>query len=812
MKPRATPDRTAAANTPPAAPAPPAPSGMAPLAWAVGAVAALCAAGPLLPGENLAAGDGLTLAGATLAVAAVAELLVARSGLSVRPTWGDGLVGAWFGWLVLCGLLAATSSPARPALNFAAQAAAGGALFHLVRLLIARTPQGTAAGALVRVMIGQAAVLAIYGLVQVSIELPQLRAELAAAADPDAFLREAGVEFAATSATGQNLRNRLAGSEPFATFALTNSLAGFLAPWLVIAVGLLLAGPRPTLPAEVRSRRFAWGAVALVFLCLILTKSRTAWLACLLGPLAAGLLRRGLRLSRAARLTVVVALAAVGIAVLVDGRLASEAGKSLGYRFQYWRGAVAVWAESPWLGCGPGRFGDRYLRFKEPTASEEILDPHQMFLETAAVTGLPGLLLLVAVCLAVTWAAFRPLPAVLPANEPPELAPAAHFGGALPSPSGDADRTDREFAPAVRLGGACGGAFGVLLRLVEWNPPTALGSATLAGLPAVWNRLAPTFAVSPDAFRTALGAGWLTWVVHLQASGGIFYPGTAATGWLLAALLLPSPQRRPDEPSSPPGAQEDSVEQNRPDGAKSSRRTQENSVAQPRPGEPNPASRTQDAATLPDRPDPLAALRPAVWAVLFAATYFLCLQPFQTWNALRRTAPSLHAAERIARLAADPWSPEPAREAAGLALAEALARAARGEAFDPRDYETARDEFVRRRGASEDAASQVGLWEWTTAEFLAARANGGTLPRVDRPHADPAPATRAARAFAAAVSLYPHSPLRQARLALAEAAAGNRAAAVGAARRALELHALTPHADKKLPPELLADMEILEKS
>ena len=69
------------------------------------------------------------------------------------------------------------------------------------------------------------------------------------------------------------------------------------------------------------------------------------------------------------------------------------------YRWQYWQGAwgvitggaTGVWqaVSSPffWWGVGPGNFGGPYLKYKLPQASEEILDPHNLFLDVWAMAG-----------------------------------------------------------------------------------------------------------------------------------------------------------------------------------------------------------------------------------------------------------------------------------------------------------------------------------------------------------------------------------------------------------------------------------------
>ena len=44
-----------------------------------------------------------------------------------------------------------------------------------------------------------------------------------------------------------------------------------------------------------------------------------------------------------------------------------------------------------WWGVGPGNFGGPYLKYKLPESSEEILDPHNMFIEVWATAGVLGI-------------------------------------------------------------------------------------------------------------------------------------------------------------------------------------------------------------------------------------------------------------------------------------------------------------------------------------------------------------------------------------------------------------------------------------
>ncbi len=213
-----------------------------------------------------------------------------------------------------------------------------------------------------------------------------------------------GIPGEALSGAGRELfENRLLGSsEPIGFFALTNTFAGVLAVGMLLAVagvvGRLLRDGGGSVP-----RLWLAGCGAAVVLnayALLLTKSRTAWAGTLCG-LAVWfivLLRSGGRLGQrplrwllggGAVLAVIVGLAlATGG---VDREVLTEAKKSLGYRWQYWTGSLAVLRDHPVLGPGPGNFRQHYLHHKAAEASEEILDPHNLILDLWASGGLLAL-------------------------------------------------------------------------------------------------------------------------------------------------------------------------------------------------------------------------------------------------------------------------------------------------------------------------------------------------------------------------------------------------------------------------------------
>lgn len=722
-------------------------------------VACLFAAGPFAAGESLPAGDGLLLDLLWLAAATLAALAVAKGipfGEPVRWSRADLTVLTFLGLAFVAGLASAFVPPVRPSLTFAAHVAGLAAAYLLARGLFS-TPARRQAAALA--LAAQAAALASYGIYQALVELPRLRTMFAGAADPAAMLRSQGLDFVPGTPSWILFQNRLQSPEPFASFALANSLAGFLAPWL--AVLLWLAGrtalERFGSPAAGRRLGSAplailLGTAAAVLVCLVLTRSRTAWLALLLGLAGQAAL---LCLARFANRSkerleetiphkkLLVGLAAgtllLGFAAAWAGGLErnvlSEAGKSLGYRLQYWRGAASVAAEQPLLGCGPGKFGDWYTRWKAPDASEEVQDPHQMFLETAAVAGVPTLAaLLAAVACGIYYASRQ-------AAEGPREA----FHETA-SPSDETEAVDSA-RTAIWIGAASAGLVGGLIRFAEWSPLSAEGFWWCVFAPPIFCLLLSRVSVRPQVLAEAASAGWLAWLVDLQAAGGIFFPGVAASGWLLYSFFVAGPPPQADASPSPV------------------------------------------PAGLPSRPSTARQLMVLGASACFAGAYLLCYQPVQ---AARSALGKLQAAgegpiawEDVVE--ADPRDAEAARSAASAAL---VAHLARPSDLDLRTrYERARDRFLERRGENDSAFYQLAEWEYA---------------RYQKLH-EPPLAVAAADFGRKALSWYPNSARRWALLARAEAAAG-RPTASAAASQALRLHHATPHLDQKLAPAIVAEL------
>ncbi|MEQ1825476.1 MAG: O-antigen ligase family protein [Pirellula sp.] len=249
-----------------------------------------------------------------------------------------------------------------------------------------------------------------FAMFQYFVTMPHDRQQYAN--DPQAFLSQLG--YAPGSSDAILYANRLGSLEPTGPFILTNSLAGFLAAWLVLLVGLFLV---PRIPKAANDDRLGLGPmgiqryvlgigivfVGLTAVTLLLTNSRTAWLASAMGCAATIVLVPTIRESALKWIRIhraLTACCALSCSLILAGlfyarpTLLADATKSLMYRFDYWRGAITLANESPWIGEGACNFQSNYNRVKLMTASESPADPHNFFLETLCAGGFPLLFLL----------------------------------------------------------------------------------------------------------------------------------------------------------------------------------------------------------------------------------------------------------------------------------------------------------------------------------------------------------------------------------------------------------------------------------
>ena len=423
--------------------------------WSVIALSGLLGARFFLPEESSASGETLWLVVLTLFYCALQHALRWRNGEGPRRL--DRIDVAML-TLVAAHLISATvvvvgEGQKRAAINVAWEWLSSLLMWFEFRKRFENGHGST----LIRTVLSLAVVLGAYGIWQNQVEFKHnaamvsewdtLQSREASLSRPEATrLREIeeylGPDFrTATGGARRMLIDRARSStEPIGCFALANSFSGLLAVglWLAVAVGVSLKRrPIPDDPTFVPGllqtwgpQVCSWGVYGVLLICLVMTKSRTAYVGVVV---AAGLLafvaRTGKRFRQGliAAITVsLVAMALVSLALmtgLIDQQVISEAPKSLKYRLEYWAATSQMIVDHIWLGCGPGNFRPNYLHYKLPGASEEILDPHNMLLDVwanAGVVAWAGLLALLIWGVRAGWravvaetspnAAERPLP------------------------------------------------------------------------------------------------------------------------------------------------------------------------------------------------------------------------------------------------------------------------------------------------------------------------------------------------------------------------------------------------------------------
>lgn len=641
----------------------------------------------------------------------------------------------------------------RPTLNAMWQWVSYGVLFVLCRRLLDRP---VAQRALTSILIALGVGMASLGFFQVLHSNPQLRAQYAR--DPEGTLRKADIHAPPGSPQRRHFEDRLGSTEPTGPFALTNSLAGFLAPLTVLMAYVVMA-----CSDRVHWRRAVLGAIPLLMLagCLLLTKSRSAYLATLFGlallglraPMARSLLRNGWVVA-----TAVVAMAAAMMLGIrfggLDRQVLTEAPKSLLYRGEYWQSTLALIGDHPVWGCGPGNFKDFYTRYKLPQASETVADPHNFLLEVSANSGLPAAALLV---LALATAL--------------RYAPGGAGGRATDSPDAASQSADRvREAPSEptepELPAAYTGlALGIVLAFpAGWAGGLAADEAMLwttlpASLLTIW--------ILHPWVRSGVLPSWpvfvavMTLLIHLLVAGALGFPGIGQLVWVLAAVALSvstGERGRTDDATPATGT--------------ASRR---------------PAASGRGGKQL------LGALL-ALQVLLLAASYLTMYRPVLSLRGIL-SAPDSRADQPLpesvleAAITADPWSAEP-RELR-------VSHAAQRWTHEPTPQRLADyDQAVTQLLAVHPQASSIRRYCGDLSLEMYAFAR------------DPALLARALRFYREAVERYPQSNILRAQLAWTYFLAGELTAARDEAERALQLDRMLPHTELQLVNQVVVGNDL----
>lgn len=241
-----------------------------------------------------------------------------------------------------------------------------------------------------------------YGIYYESVDLPDLRDRWTHDIDHTRtqVLQQHGWaegSFAAKQFELQILHGNLAG---FSTSS--NTYAAMLVLLSIVVAGLLLS--------EFRDRKNLLLILFLIPLLwlLYLTGCKAAFGTIFLATLAFLILRlAGPIVSRSRRaiyfLIVATFLILIAVTVQYGLRHGNLHNDSLNFRWRYWVAAARIFHAHPIHGIGWNSFGEYYLSVRLPAASEEIKDPHDMFVRVFTELGLIGGIIFTAFIVLAWW-------------------------------------------------------------------------------------------------------------------------------------------------------------------------------------------------------------------------------------------------------------------------------------------------------------------------------------------------------------------------------------------------------------------------
>jgi tetratricopeptide (TPR) repeat protein len=720
----------------------------------LGGAVALLVIGAMLPSES-AISEG-TYAPLAAGWCLLLVVWTAAMWLDDQPTvrigWTEAIGAALVGWHSLAAMLSLGYTNGRHALNAHWLVVGYGLTVFLFRQTVRTAEQ---ARSLVAAMLWLATLLASLGLYQYFYGMPRQRREYER--DRAKVLAEYRIPTEEGSAERKHFEDRIYSKEPIATFGLTNSLAGVLGPWLVAAIAISQANFWNV--QQRRSVAALFVCAGLMASCLVLTKSRTAYLAVMAGLVLVGLYGRrapgGWRLdwripSALAGAVIVIGLIAVYFGGL-DAQVLSEAPKAVLYRVEYWRATARIIGTYPLFGCGPGNFQEAYAAVKLPQASETVADPHNFLLEMWATAGTPAVVLLIGLLLAFAV----------------DVSTAVHRGKEVDEPS-----DERPVAPAkwIVLGGIAIGLFiapavatalGYSLESISDKLPLPvvwlLGFPLLAG---VWWSLDAWMARGELRLAAAI-IPQIVLLINLLAAGALMFPAVIATLLVLTPVALCLAAE---------GSRELGV-----------------------------GSRDSEVAS---RMGLLAMSRRAigVLALAAAAAVLACLytEYYPVLNGRLALANAVYRLETrqyrdalpeaAAAAKADGLSPEPWRLLAELQFGQWEAT---GDAKDWERFVETADTYCKLDPRHHVAWFTRGTW------FLTAWKKSGRQEDLDE----------AVAAYRKAVEWYPSEALYHAQLAWTLHLAGDPSGAQKEAQRAYELDQKMPHQEKKLAHQHVVDPE-----
>ncbi len=460
-----------------------------------------------------------------LICAAILSISLALSSQSVSINPAKIVVAlAATAWLAVGAYLAGHDNNPRVAWQGFWHVVALGAAYY--SMLIVVTDTRVKAYIVTLTLIGSLAV-AIHGVHQATIGFERDRE--AYLQDPDGMLAELGIEAPVGSPERARYESRLLGSsEPYATFALANSLATVMVAAMIMFIGISFEAYRSWKFSSAASENEAHRkrqlralvicviAVAVLTGVLLLTRSRSSFVAALIGLV--GLLlyqivdhRRIPKTSlwwAAGSTSLIVAFGLIWLARF-DPLVISQTSYSLRFRLEYWYATLQLLSEHWLTGIGFGNFQKYYPIQMLESASETIADPHNWFLDIAISLSLP------IACLVTWWITTKFLTGMRPTKKEAEKSPTS---------------TESHLASAFLAGACIGGTacFALVSLLngldkeavfVSWITACLLG---LGGIyPAVHQMVAKQ--------STVLLAACVTMAVCLLATGS----------WQATGIVIP---------------------------------------------------------------------------------------------------------------------------------------------------------------------------------------------------------------------------------------------------------------------------------
>jgi len=460
----------------------------------------------------------------TLMIITAAIAVSSYEKVSALDSVVDAIAWGLAGWMALSLVVNSTHANVRLGINELGWWIATASLISISRRV---TAMPVPASLLLRLLMAVTLGVAIYGWHQLLVGFPEMIRQYEQ--NPEATLRQLGIQSQGNSAMRIVFENRLRDGGPTGTFALANSMAAMLIGGFVAMIGWLAIAYRRLSRVQITVLVFG---IAVVGVMVLATRSRTAVVA--LFCVTTYMVIVNLRVSRWAEQSVTpwrkwfVGAASVFV-VLVAGvayRFGSsewiqEAPASLLFRLRYWAACWGMFLESPWFGIGPGQFKSAYESFRVAEASEQIADPHQFVLQTLAAGGLSAMLLLLA-CIGLMFCIYR-------------------------------QRTGVATAQRMIGDDASGVTVGIWLSLIGvWVLGAMLGqlptvepailATTIAGVfYGLQCHSSKEFDLQADWPSVKKIAGYAAFAIgiDLLASGGITVPGVSVIAWTFLAIAVP---------------------------------------------------------------------------------------------------------------------------------------------------------------------------------------------------------------------------------------------------------------------------------